>query len=280
MQLARAEALEGHRSVEAVAALEAHQDVEHLREELATVLASVKERGEQISDLTRQLDDKRNECRELRASYGDAAAFLATCITDARQRLLAQGGGGDRQPGGQAGGQRPDPSASAASGAGGAQRLALHELPLSQREVLLRGLLEQLHVQWEDKEGLILRASSSTVTSSPPQPAAKGVTVGGAGAEAWAQAAGGTGSATAAASAAATTDSSSFLEATMRTLPGGAGEVGAGSGDSANPHLLKALLSGVRPWGPRATAASSGPSDLSFPGSANVAQATTPRLGH
>lgn len=131
----------------------------------------------------------RQELRQMRASRDDGANFLLTCLADVRQQMLAEQGHAalaaaapstaglaacGSQPAQLAQQQKPleggcsavaeaaaDRLESSSSMArGGAAKLLLADLAPQQRLAALQLLLEQLAVDWRDREGLVLPAAA------------------------------------------------------------------------------------------------------------------------
>ena len=86
----------------------------------------------------------RAELGQLQAGRDDAANFLLQCLADSRQEALAEQG-----------------HAALAAAASGrvSERQLLAGMPSVQREAVLRRLLQQLGINWQEREGLVLPAS-------------------------------------------------------------------------------------------------------------------------
>eukprot|EP00887_Chlorella_sp_A99_P002796 scaffold6.g2796.t1 len=325
--LARVEALEKQRNEDAAALEEARSAAGKLAAELAAATQSLAATHDQLTETAHQLSTKRRECRDIKASFDGTAAFLSQCVADARQQLLAERAGtrpaaaarqqqGPPRPGSTLPGGAPRPGTPAPDAADQALP-ALHKLPLAQREALLRGLLKRLHVEWPDKQGLILPAASSaelllggansaSIGSQSPRASVQLPPPASSGPQSLPpqsqQDAPSREAAEAAAGAAAAQEESRVLAAAgehsisfreplseQRALSCEAGLLeahGCRGMATPNPELLQVLLrsstSDVRPWGSRVAA--KGADVLSFPGSTHdgggkAAQQPTPRLG-
>lgn len=139
----------------------------------------------------------RQEVRELRATHNDAAGFLLQCFIEARQGLLTEQGHATLAAAASPTASQPDlqqqqqqysnsfaapqesllagglSAVAASSPAVGQQGkappqvpLQLGQLSLQQRDALLQHMLDKLGAEWQEKEGLVLPATTSSLSSS------------------------------------------------------------------------------------------------------------------
>lgn len=122
---------------------------------------------------------RRQELQHAQAAADDGTAFLLACLADARQELMAQqgrdalaglGGGPRSSPQ-----ERTEAAHQPAEQGSRPQQLRLQVLSLAQREAVLQRLLDRLHVDWSEREGLVLPTSGAPRSRSPgASPAAAG----------------------------------------------------------------------------------------------------------
>ena len=102
----------------------------------------------------------RAELGKLQEGRDDAANFLLQCMADARQEVLAEQGHAALAAAASGGLSERQLHITASAGPP-PQQLLLAGLPKAQREAVLRRLLRQLGIDWQEREGLVLPASGS-----------------------------------------------------------------------------------------------------------------------